>query len=88
MNATLALHWPGTTEWVIIGILGLLLFGRRLPQVGRGVGQSIAEFVRGLREAKDAIEADIDDIPALDAPRTRAAPGTGAETNHTIGARR
>jgi sec-independent protein translocase protein TatA len=38
---------PG--EIVIVLVLGLLLFGSRLPQVGRSLGRSLAEFKRGLR---------------------------------------
>jgi TatA/E family protein of Tat protein translocase len=35
-------------EWVVIGIIGLLLFGKRLPEVGRSLGKGITEFKKGL----------------------------------------
>jgi sec-independent protein translocase protein TatA len=35
-------------EWMIILALGLLLFGRRLPEVGRSLGKGIVEFKKGL----------------------------------------
>ena len=35
---------PGGLEWIIILIIGLLIFGRKLPEVGRGIGQGIREF--------------------------------------------
>lgn len=38
----------GPTEMIVIAIVGLLLFGRRLPDVGRSVGKSFFEFKRGL----------------------------------------
>ena len=41
---------PGGTEWVVILIVGLLLFGRRLPDVARSIGKSIVEFKKGIRE--------------------------------------
>jgi len=34
---------PGGAEWIIILVIGLLLFGRRLPEVGRSIGQGIKE---------------------------------------------
>ncbi|HNO80078.1 MAG TPA: twin-arginine translocase TatA/TatE family subunit [Phycisphaerae bacterium] len=40
---------PGWLEVVVVAILGLLLFGRRLPGVARALGQSLVEFKRGLR---------------------------------------
>ncbi len=51
------LAWfPGTAELIVIGVLGLLIFGRRLPDVARSVGKSIVEFKRGMRDVKDDIE--------------------------------
>ena len=50
------LAWmPGPMEWVIIAIVALLLFGRRLPEVGKSMGKGIMEFKKGLREAQDEI---------------------------------
>ena len=41
----------GHTEIMIIALLlGVLIFGRRIPEVARSVGSSIASFKRGLRE--------------------------------------
>lgn len=47
---------PGGSEWIIILIIGLLLFGRRLPEVGRSIGQSIVEFKKGLKGVADDVE--------------------------------
>lgn len=46
----------GPLEIGIILLVGLLLFGRRLPEVGRGLGKSIVEFKRGLKDATDEID--------------------------------
>ncbi len=56
---------PGGTEWIIIGVVALLIFGRRLPDVARSVGKSIVEFKRGLRDVKDEIDVQskIDSTP-------------------------
>lgn len=44
----LAFGMPGTLEWVVIGIVALLLFGKRLPGVARSLGQAMHEFKAGL----------------------------------------
>jgi sec-independent protein translocase protein TatA len=35
---------PGGSEWIVILIVALLLFGKRLPDIMRGVGASMHEF--------------------------------------------
>lgn len=39
---------PGGLEWVIIGLVALLLFGKRLPGVAKSLGQAMHEFKSGL----------------------------------------
>ena len=39
----------GMQEMIIIGVIGVLLFGKRLPEVGRSVGKSLMEFKRGMQ---------------------------------------
>jgi len=52
----LAFGMPGPVEWAIILGIGLLIFGRRLPEVGKGLGKSIFEFKKGLSEGKREYE--------------------------------
>jgi sec-independent protein translocase protein TatA len=54
----LAFGMPGGWEWVIILLVALLIFGRRLPEVGRSVGKSIVEFKRGIKGINDDIESE------------------------------
>ncbi|MBQ72998.1 MAG: twin-arginine translocase TatA/TatE family subunit [Planctomycetaceae bacterium] len=49
---------PGTTEWIIILVIGLLIFGRRLPEVGRSLGKGIVEFKKGIKGIEDEIETE------------------------------
>jgi sec-independent protein translocase protein TatA len=61
----------GWTEWLVIGLVAILLFGKRLPEVGRSLGRSLAEFRKGIGEMKDEL-AKTDEKPA--APTTPTAP--------------
>lgn len=49
----LAFSFPGGSEWIIILIVALLVFGPRLPSVMRSLGRSINEFKKGLKETED-----------------------------------
>jgi len=43
----------GPQEMLIILIFGVILFGRRLPEVGRYLGKGIVEFKKGLKGIED-----------------------------------
>lgn len=47
----------GPMEMIIFGVIALLLFGKRLPEVARSLGKGIVEFKKGVR----GIEDDMDD---------------------------
>jgi Sec-independent protein translocase protein TatA len=34
------------------------LFGRKLPDVGRGIGQGIREFKKGLKDVEDDVKRE------------------------------
>jgi len=56
---------PGGWEWIIILIVALLIFGRRLPDVARSIGKSLTEFKKGINEAKetkDEVEREVSKI--------------------------
>jgi sec-independent protein translocase protein TatA len=55
---TLALGMPQGMEWLALLLLGLLLFGRRLPEVGRSLGQGLVEFKRGLKGVSEEVEEE------------------------------
>jgi sec-independent protein translocase protein TatA len=42
-------------EMLVIGGLAVLLFGKRLPEVGRSLGRSVVELKKGLRGVEDEI---------------------------------
>jgi sec-independent protein translocase protein TatA len=43
-----ALGFGGGMHWLIILFVALLLFGKRLPEILRGLGGSVREFKKGL----------------------------------------
>ncbi len=54
--SVLAMWMPGTMEWIIIGVVALLIFGRRLPEVARSLGKSIVEFKKGIKDVKGDVD--------------------------------
>jgi sec-independent protein translocase protein TatA len=56
----IAFGMPGGAEWLVIAAIGLLLFGKRLPEVGRSLGKGIVEFKKGLKGVEDEIETASD----------------------------
>lgn len=51
----------GIWEILIILVIILLIFGpRRLPEMAKGIGQSVREFRKGIRDMKDDIAKDDD----------------------------
>lgn len=55
MLNTLAFGMPQGAEWIVIAALGLLIFGKRLPEVGRSLGKGIVEFKKGLKGVQDEV---------------------------------
>jgi len=53
---------PGSGEWIVILIIGLLIFGRRLPDVARSLGKSVNEFKKGMREFQDSADEAVRDV--------------------------
>jgi len=44
---------PGGMEWIIILLIVLVLFGaNRLPQLAKGMGESIRNFKQGMAETE------------------------------------
>ena len=68
MLHTLAIGMPGPFEWIIIAGLGLLIFGKRLPEVGRSLGKGIVEFKKGLNSVGEDV-AMVDDETTPTQPR-------------------
>jgi sec-independent protein translocase protein TatA len=59
----LGIGMPSGFEWVVIALALLLIFGRRLPEVMRGLGGSVREFKKGMEEGSPSTTAKPADAP-------------------------
>ena len=58
------LFLPRGSEWIIIALVILLLFGgKKIPELMRGLGKGIRSFKDGMDEAKKSLD---DDKPGSD----------------------
>lgn len=57
-NSLLMISMPGGTEWILIILAVLILFGgRKIPEFMRGLGRGIREF----NDAKSNVRKEIED---------------------------
>ena len=68
-------HMPGFGNWIVIALIGLLFFGKRLPEVGKSVAGAIVNFKKGLKEAHEELDtaSETTEPRALPAERPVAA---------------
>src|ERR1043166_8142495 len=60
----------GPMEILVLLVLGVLLFGRRLPEVGRYLGKGIVEFKKGMKGLEDEVDSpSARQEPMLEQPR-------------------
>jgi sec-independent protein translocase protein TatA len=74
---------PGGAEWIIILVIGLLLFGRRLPEVGRSIGQGIKEFKKGLKETEDDVRRNDEPARRASLPHEQTMPSPEKTGEHS-----
>ena len=48
----------GPMEMALVGMIALLLFGKRLPEVARSLGKGLTEFKKGLQGIEDQVDTN------------------------------
>lgn len=80
MNTMLA-AFLGGWEWLVMLFAVLLLFGsRRIPELARGLGQSIKEFKKGAREVTEEIQNAGEEQYKAPPPNKPAGNGSPSQT--------
>jgi sec-independent protein translocase protein TatA len=65
MNALqpFAIWAPSGWELVVIMVVALLLFGKRLPEVARNLGKGVVEFKKGLKGVEEDVNQSSSEPP-------------------------
>ena len=51
-------------HWAILLIIGILLFGKRLPEMGCYLGKTIIEFKKGMKGLEDEMDGSASNLPS------------------------
>jgi sec-independent protein translocase protein TatA len=62
---------------MIVGVLAVLLFGGRLPEVARSLGKNLSELKKGLRDVEQELRS------AMDVPTSSYTSTSSASITHT-----
>ena len=74
----------GMPEMVVVFVIALIIFGpRKLPELGKSLGKSIAEFKRASNELKNTLEDEIRTEELQDARKSAQIPPTVATAPST-----
>ena len=62
----------GGQDLLLLILLGILLFGRKLPETARSLGKTATEFRKGLRGLDDEVREPVSQRAAIDPEPVRA----------------
>lgn len=73
-NTLLMISMPGGTEWILIILAILILFGgRKIPEFMRGLGKGIREFNDAKTNVRKEIEEGMNERDVKDATKEKSA---------------
>lgn len=82
LKSALLLEMPSGTEWLIIIVAVLVLFGgRKIPEFMRGLGKGIREFNDAKNNVKKEIEEGMNETPSSKAAATQQPTQAAASQN-------
>lgn len=56
----------GTPELIVILAIAFLIFGgKKLPEIGSGLGKAITSFKKGIKDVEDGGKEIVNDIPGV-----------------------
>ncbi|HVP10405.1 MAG TPA: twin-arginine translocase TatA/TatE family subunit [Phycisphaerae bacterium] len=71
-------------DLIVIGVIALLIFGKRLPEVGRSLGKGILEFKKGLADTEQELRRNVTtDVTPPVSPSTPMALPPSPESGQT-----
>ena len=74
----------GGQEILLLLVLGVLLFGRKLPEIGRSLGKTMVEFKKGMKGIEDEVSESAQPRAAIEPepvkPPQRVTPSTPKPT--------
>jgi sec-independent protein translocase protein TatA len=82
MSPLFAIFGLGPAEIAVLGVIGVLLFGRKLPEMGKYLGKSIIEFKKGMR----GLEENLDDHMGGSVPASQPMPQDAIRTPQRVAA--
>jgi TatA/E family protein of Tat protein translocase len=69
----------GMPEMIVIAVIALIIFGpRKLPELGKSLGKSIAEFKRASNDLKNTLEEEIRSEELTEARKSAEIPRTAS----------